>query len=72
MDFKEYLLKQKDFYLSALAFRMWPANKSADTYLSVKLSGKRPFTEKDEDLARKALKELGVALVNASKDKAGD
>ena len=69
MDFKEYLLTQKDFMLSALASRMWPDNKSADTYLSVKLSGKRPFTEKDEQLARKALQDLGVSLIDQAKSK---
>lgn len=67
MDFKDYLLTQKDFYLSALAFKMWPDNKSADTYLSSKLSGTRPFTPKDEKKARKALKELGIKLIADSK-----
>jgi hypothetical protein len=71
MDFKDYLLTQKEFQLSALAFRMWPNNKAADTYLSKKLNGldDRTFTAKDEILARKALKELGISLVAQSKKK---
>jgi hypothetical protein len=69
MDFKEYLLTQKDFSLSQLAFRMWPNNSKADNYLSAKLNGLagREFTIKDERLARKALKELGVKLIEDSK-----
>lgn len=67
MDFKEYLINQKDIVLSALAFRMWPDNKAADKYLSAKLTGGRPFTAKDEKKARKALKQLGVKLVADSK-----
>ncbi len=69
MDFKAYLLTQKKFSLSKLAFLMWPDNKTADNYLSKKLhnhSG-RSFTLKDEKLARKALKELGVELIADSK-----
>jgi hypothetical protein len=71
MDFKDYLLTQKEFSLSALAFRMWPNNKRADNYLSAKLNGlaDREFTAKDEKLARKALKELGVKLIADSKAK---
>lgn len=71
MDFKDYLLNQTDFSLKALAFRMWPDNKTADHYLSVKLHNlnNRSFTAKDEKLARKALKELGVKLIADSKAK---
>lgn len=69
MDFKEYLLSQKEFSLSALAFRMWPNNKQAHNYLSAKLNGlaDRQFTKTDEKKARKALKELGVKLISDSK-----
>lgn len=72
MDFKEYLQTQKEFQLSALAKLMWPQNKTADNYLSRKLNGLtgRSWTEKDEKLARKALKELGIHLVEKSKQKA--
>jgi hypothetical protein len=71
MDFKEYLLTQTDFSLKALAFRMWPDNKTADHYLSVKLHNlnNRSFTEKDEKLARKALAELGIHLTKVAKQK---
>lgn len=71
MDFKEYLKTQTDFQLSALARLMWPDNKTADTYLSKKLNelDGRKFTDKDEIEARKALKILGVKLVDNSKKK---
>ena len=71
MTFKEYLLTQKEFQLSALAKLMWPDNKTADNYLSRKLHDLtgRTFTAKDEILARKALKELGISLVAKSKKK---
>ena len=71
MDFKEYLLTQKEFQLSALAKLMWPDNKAADSYLSKKLNNLdgRTFTVNDEILARKALKALGVKLVADSKKK---
>jgi hypothetical protein len=71
MDFKDYLINQKEFSLKALAFRMWPNNKTADNYLSKKLHGysDQQFTAKDEKLARKALKELGVKLIADAKQK---
>lgn len=70
MDFKEYLLTQNKFRLVDLAFKMWPNNKHADTYLSAKLGSKNEkvtFTAKDEKLARRALKELGIELIEDSK-----
>lgn len=73
MDIKQYLKEQADISLAALAFRMWPNNLSADTYLSNKLSDKensRKWTKSDEKLARKALKELGVKLIDVSKKQA--
>jgi len=74
MDFKQYLKEQSEFSLKALAFRMWPNNKTADNYLSRKLYeyDGRKFTAKDEKLARKALKELGVKLIADSKIKHGE
>lgn len=70
MDFKEYLKTQNEFQLSALASRMWPNNKYADTYLSAKLAGvHQRFTKDDEKNARKCLKELGVKLIADSKQK---
>ena len=70
MDFKEYLKQQSVFTLSALAAKMWPNNKMSANYLSVKLSGKytdRPFTKADERKARKAMKELGMQIIEDSK-----
>lgn len=71
MDFKDYLLSQKEFQLGALAKLMWPNMASPESYLSKKLHNKndRKFTIKDERLARKALKELGIHLVEVSKKK---
>lgn len=69
MDFKEYLKTQHDFNLSALAFKMWPNNLTAPHYLSKKLNDLqgRKWSDKDEKLARKALKELGIKLIDRSK-----
>lgn len=71
MDFKEYLLSDKEINLAALANRMWPTNKSAKTYLSAKLNGKgeRDFTRSDEKLARKCLGEMGIKFKENSKKK---
>lgn len=68
MEFKEYLLSQSQVHLSEIAFRMWPNNKTANNYLSKKLHGKMgfTFTEKDDKLARQALKELGIKLMDNS------
>jgi hypothetical protein len=69
MDFKKYLIEQKEFSLKVLANLMWPKNKTADNYLSKKLHDKMglTFTPKDEKLARKALKQLGIKLIEDSK-----
>jgi hypothetical protein len=45
-----------------IADRMWPKNKNAKVYLSMKLSGIRPFTKKDAELALKVLHELGAKI----------
>ncbi len=68
MDFKQYLLSQSQIQLSEIAFRMWPNNKTADNYLSKKLHDKmgKRFNDNDEKLARNALKELGVKLIDVS------
>jgi len=69
MDFKDYLQKQKKFQLSALAELMWPGNTMAKSYLSAKLNGldKRKWTDKDEKLAKKCLKKIGVSIIEDAK-----
>jgi len=62
MDFKQYLIDQTDVQLHAIASRMWPNNKNAKVYLSMKLKGDRPWTAKDNELAKKALNDLGAHL----------
>jgi hypothetical protein len=71
MDFKEYLRTQNKFNLSKLASLMWPNNKTASHYLSLKLNdlNGRSFTEDDEKLARQKLKELGHEIIADSKNK---
>lgn len=64
MTVKEYLLTTTDINLAELARKMWPTNKNAKSYLSRKLSGDRPFTDKDAVLARKVLIELGHKLLS--------
>ena len=58
MSVQEYL-KGCPIDLSYIASLMWPNNASAKVYLSKKLNGDRPFTEKDKSLAIKALKQIG-------------
>jgi hypothetical protein len=62
MDFKEYINKQCPIDKAFIAERMWPTNKGAKSYLSKKLSGERPWTEKDNDLAKKVINEYGHEL----------
>lgn len=69
MAFKENLANQKIILLSALAAKMWPNNKDASAYLSRKLSGKLPFTDEDEELARKKLTELSIDITKLAKSK---
>ena len=65
MDYKEYLLKQDAINLAYIASKMWPTNKGAKSYLSTKLSDYgRPWTDKDNELAKKALNELGNELAS--------
>lgn len=63
MDYKEYLINQSDVQLSAVASLMWPTNKNAKVYLSMKLKGARPWTESDNEKAEKALHALGRKLI---------
>jgi hypothetical protein len=62
MTVEEYLNTAKDINLSELARKMWPNNVNADSYLYRKLSGARPFTQKDRAKALLILKELGATL----------
>jgi len=63
MDYKEYLLNQSAINLAYIASKMWPTNKNAKSYLSTKLNDKgRPWTEKDNELAKKVINELGSEL----------
>jgi hypothetical protein len=66
MEMEEYLKTQKDINLTALAKRMWPNNNYADNYLSKKLNGLdgRKWTDKDTELARLKLNELGTFLIS--------
>lgn len=62
MDYKEYLINTCPIDLSLIASKMWPSNSSAKIYLSMKLNGKRPWTEKDNLLAKKVINEIGHEL----------
>jgi len=62
MTVEEYLNTAKDINLSELARKMWPNNVNADSYLYRKLSGARPFTQKDRNKALLILKALSVTL----------
>ncbi len=64
MDYKQYLIDQKEVQLSAVAKLMWPTNKNAKVYLSMKLKGDRPWTAKDNEAARLALNEIGNLLIS--------
>lgn len=67
MDYRQYLLDQDELQLMAVAKRMWPNNKNAKIYLSMKLSGTRKWTAKDDLLAKKALSEIGEKLIDITK-----
>ena len=58
MKAKDFLLNDSPVNLKYVAGKMWPTNKSADTYMSRKLNGDRPWTEKDEQKAIEVLNEL--------------
>ena len=62
MDFKEYLINSCPVDLSLIASNMWPKNAAAKTYLSMKLNNKRPWTEKDNALAKKVINEIGYEM----------
>jgi Lon protease-like protein len=58
MDLKEFLISDKTLNRSELARRMWPSNKKPESYLSQKLTGMLPFTQKDAQRALKVLNEI--------------
>lgn len=69
MDYKEYLLNQSAINLQYIAEKMWPTNSDAKAYLSRKLNeGGRPWTESDNEKAKKALNELGQKLITDTTD----
>jgi hypothetical protein len=59
MSVEEYL-KNCPIDLRYIAGLMYPTNKAANSYLSKKLNGERPFTEKDAERAINALKSIGT------------
>ncbi|GAB3881164.1 GIY-YIG nuclease family protein [Spirosoma agri] len=65
-DILDFLKSTRWLNIDWVANQMWPNNKSANTYLSRKLSGERPFTRKDALLAKDVLNKLGVTLTELS------
>ena len=65
MTVEEFLKTEKGINLAPIASKMYPNNKSANTYLVNKLNknDNRKFTEKDAELALKALKELSIKII---------
>ncbi|HLT86475.1 MAG TPA: hypothetical protein VKZ57_02730 [Sphingobacterium sp.] len=59
---KDFLVQHRWLNLKTLAHEIYPTNKSAETYLSRKLRGVRPWTEKDEIKAKKALIRIAKKL----------
>lgn len=65
MTVKEYLLTKNEAVSQAyIARKMWPENPTSKSYLSNKLAGRLPWTEKNEEDARKILHDLGIELSN--------
>ncbi|MGJ1499639.1 hypothetical protein ACR79R_20165 [Sphingobacterium spiritivorum] len=58
MKIKEFLTNGGAINLRYVAAKMWPTNKSADAYMSRKLNGDRPWTDKDERKAKQILNDL--------------
>lgn len=65
MTVEEFLKTDKSVNLAPIAQKMYPNNKSANTYLTNKLNNNdnRKFTRKDAELALKALKELSIKII---------
>ena len=64
MDFKAYLIKQSALQLNSVARLMYPKNQAAHVYLSRKLNGNRPWTDKDNEKCRLALKKIAEELLS--------
>lgn len=64
MKVKEFLTNDPFVNLKHVAREMWPNNKASDTYISKKLNGALPWTEKDEAKAKKVLKRLSEQISN--------
>ena len=62
MKAKDLLLNEPAINASVIANKMWPTNKSAKTYMSRKLNGDRPWTDKDEQKAIEVLNELAERI----------
>ncbi|HLT86472.1 MAG TPA: hypothetical protein VKZ57_02715 [Sphingobacterium sp.] len=61
---KEFITDQNMIHQSHIAFRMWPNNVSADSYLRQKLKGVLPWTAKDEQKAKAVLKYFAKIIRN--------
>lgn len=58
MTMQEFLKTNRNINLTEIARLMWPGNANAKTYMSKKLSGKRPWTSSDTAKAKEALNEI--------------
>lgn len=69
MDFKDYLLNECPIDLSIIAGKMWPTNKNAKSYLSMKLNDNagRTWTAKDNALAQRVINDMGEELCKLGK-----
>lgn len=63
----EQYLKSGPVDIKYVANKMWPSNKNANVYMSMKLNGKRSWTKDDEEKAVKILAELGSELTSLFK-----
>lgn len=63
MTVEEYL-KTGPIDKQFIAKKMWPKNKNAKVYLSMKLNGERPFTKKDAKKALDVLKDMSITHDN--------
>lgn len=55
---RDFLKITNAIHVNHIAYRMWPKNKTANSYLSQKLNGDIPWTENDENLAKIELKKF--------------
>ncbi|MXV39326.1 hypothetical protein GO491_11675 [Flavobacteriaceae bacterium Ap0902] len=64
MTVEEFLKNESAINLKAIAFKMYPNNKSANTYLVNKLNqnDNRRFNKKDAEKALKALKDISFQI----------